>query len=151
MSPVLPLPHHQQSRLGRCLPACAKMILAGLGHNYREGRLSRVLGTTDIGTLSSSIRKLESLGFSVQYTALSLRELALVLSEGNPVVVYIQTMFFEHWDVDTAHAVVVVGMESEQHFWIHDPELPDGPTLVSWNGLLAIWQEFNFYGAVIRN
>lgn len=62
----------------------------------------------------------------------------------------IQTMFYEHWETDTPHAVVVIGMEPEQRFWIHDPELPNGPTAVSWNGLLATWQEFDFHGTVIR-
>ncbi|MCE7982078.1 MAG: hypothetical protein DYG89_12860 [Caldilinea sp. CFX5] len=151
MSMIVSLLHYQQAHPGHCLPACAKMVLAKLGKEYTEARLNKVLGTNDAGTPSSASTKLIQLGFSVTYTALSTRELSLVLAEGIPVIIFIQTMFYEHWETDTPHAVVVVGMEPGQRFWIHDPDLPTGPTAVSWNGLLATWQEFDFYGAVIRH
>jgi hypothetical protein len=40
--------------------------------------------------------------------------------------------------------------EENQRYWLHDPALPDGPTSVLWQGLLAAWAEFGYRGARLR-
>ena len=68
-----------------------------------------------------------------------------------PVILFVRTGFLDYWQDDVAHAVVVIGVEEKEQFWVHDPALPDGPRAVSWNGLLAAWAEFGYRAALIRH
>ncbi|MEZ4866772.1 MAG: C39 family peptidase [Caldilineaceae bacterium] len=145
------LPHYEQSASGYCLPACAKMVLARIGLTYSEPELSKILGTDDdVGTPTFAITKLSSLGLDVDYRMWSIMQLAVTLTAGHPVIAFVQTEFLDHWRDATAHAVVIVGMEIEQRFWIHDPILATGPTAVSWDGMLAAWFEFAHRGATLQ-
>ena len=76
-------------------------------------------------------------------------QLLNALEAAQPVILFLRTGFLEHWQQDVVHAVVVIGHEHNQHFWLHDPALPHGPTSVSWEGLLAAWAEFGYRAAAI--
>ena len=64
------------------------------------------------------------------------------------MILFLRTRFLDHWQHDVAHAVVVMGYEENQRFWLHDPAFRQGPTAVSWEGLLAAWAEFGYRGAM---
>ena len=149
MTAVLPLPHFQQSAEGWCLPACVRMVLANLGIERSETQVGRMLGAHEFGTPSFAVRRLTTLGLRVTYREWSIPQLLAAIDAGQPVILFVRTGFLDHWLEDVAHAVVVVGAAEDQQFWLHDPVLPTGPLVVSWNGLLAAWAEFGCRGATI--
>ncbi len=149
MSDVLSLPHFQQSAEGSCLTACVQMVLARLGLERSESEISRLLGAQPFGAPSFAVRRLDAWGLCVVYREWSVPQLLSVLEARQPVIIFVRTGFLDHWQRDVAHAVVIVGAEEGQRFWLHDPALSTGPTAVSWNGVLAAWAEFGYRGASI--
>lgn len=125
------------------------MILASQQVDYSENQVIHLLNSKPHGTPSFAVKRLSTAGFQVNYREWSLADLFLALAEQHPIVIFVRTGFLEYWHEDAAHAVVVVGGEPDHHFWVHDPMFPKGPQLVSWDGLLAAWGEFNFVGATI--
>jgi ABC-type bacteriocin/lantibiotic exporter with double-glycine peptidase domain len=149
MSEPLPLPHFRQSAPGYCLPACVRMVLAYLGLERSEVKVSRMLGARGFGTSSFAVRRLTLEGLRVIYGEWSVSRLVAALDAGRPVILFVRTGFLDYWQRDVAHAVVAVGFEEGAQYWLHDPVLPDGPRIVSWNGLLAAWAEFGYRAATI--
>jgi len=146
---VLRLSHFQQSAPGYCLPACVRMVLAYLGLERTEAEVGRILGAREYGTPSFAVQRLAALGLRVVYGAWSIPQLFSALDAGQPVILFVHTEFLDYWREDVAHAIVVVGAVENQQFWLHDPALPSGPLVVSWDGLLAAWAEFSYRGATI--
>ena len=149
MSHILTLHHLQQATEGSCLLACVGMVLSHLGIESSEAKIRRTLGAREFGTPSFAVRRLASLGLWVNYGEWSLPQLLDSLAVGRPVILFVRTGFLDYWEEDVAHAVVVVGAEEEQRFWLHDPILAVGPRSVGWDGLLAAWAEFEYRGAAI--
>jgi ABC-type bacteriocin/lantibiotic exporter with double-glycine peptidase domain len=149
MSDRLTLSHLQQSQEGRCLSACARMVVAHLGITLSEAEISRVLGARDFGAPSFAIQQLTSLGFQVIYREWSIPQAVDTLHDGIPLIIFVRTAFLEYWNKDVAHAVILIDAEENQRFWLHDPALSNSPTTVSWDGLLAAWAEFGYRGAQI--
>jgi hypothetical protein len=127
------------------------MVLAGIDLTYSEAVLSRILGTDEVGTPSFAITQLSVLRLDVEYRTWSITQLTATLDMGQPVIAFVTTNFLDHWEIATAHAVVIVGIETGQRVWIHDPFLPVGPTAVSWDGMLAAWFEFEYRGATLKS
>ena len=146
----LPVPHFRQSREGACLPACTRMVLHYLGMELEEATIGRTLGAKPYGTPSSAILRLNDAGLEVIYQRWSTAEVAVMLQTGHPIIVFVRTIFLGYYHQDFAHAVVIVASDAERHFFVQDPAQPAGPTKVHWDGLLAAWAEFDYYGAVIR-
>jgi hypothetical protein len=67
------------------------------------------------------------------------------------MIAFVRTQFLDYWQEDVAHAVVIVGAEPEDLFWVHDPAFATGPVTTLWNGLLAGWAEFSYRGATLRH
>jgi ABC-type bacteriocin/lantibiotic exporter with double-glycine peptidase domain len=149
MSDLLSLPHFQQSAEGSCLAACVRMVLAHLSLERSESDISRLLGVQPFGVPSFAVRQLGAWGLRVVYREWSVPQLLSALEADQPVIIFVRTGFLDYWRKDAAHAVVIVGAEEGQQFWLHDPALSTGPTLTSWNGVLAAWAEFGCRGASI--
>jgi len=125
------------------------MVLAYLGIERAEAKVSRVLGAQEYGTPSFAIQRLADLGVQVTYRQWPLPELMTTLTSKQPVIVFVRTGFLGYWTEDVAHAVVIVGVEEGHHFWINDPAREQAPLIVSWDGLLAAWAEFDYRGATL--
>ncbi len=149
MADLISLPHYQQSAEGYCLSACARMMLAHLGVEMAEVQVSQVLGAQEFGTPGFAVQRLAALNVKVTYREWSISQLLEALRAKMPVLVFVRTAFLDHWTQDVAHAIVIVGAEENQQFWVHDPAWPTGPLAVSWDGLLAAWAEFSYRGAAI--
>lgn len=150
MSDILAVPHFPQSAEGFCLSACARMLLAYLGIERSEAEVGQMLGAQEYGTPSFAIQRLlVALGVQVTYRQWSLPELTAALTSKQPVIIFVRTGFLDHWTKDVAHAVVIVGVEKGQRFWINDPARERAPLAVSWDGLLAAWAEFDYRGATL--
>ncbi len=63
--------------------------------------------------MSSNITRLTTLGLTVEYEEGSIRKLGHYLSQGIPCIVFLWTGELSYWQVDTPHAVVVVGMTND--------------------------------------
>jgi hypothetical protein len=127
------------------------MVLAYLGLEHSEAQVSQILGAREFGTPSFAVRRLAALGLPVVYREWSIPQLLVALDARQPIILFVRTGLLDYWREDVAHAVVAVGAAEDQQFWLHDPALPTGPVVVSWNGLLAAWAEFGYRGAVIRH
>ena len=95
-SVLLPVPLYRQSRLGTCLPACARMVLAFLGYTISEESVGRILGTRHAGTPVPNIIRLRSLGFSVRYEALTEYDVRLQLRAEQPLICRLWTVMLDY-------------------------------------------------------
>ena len=145
----LSLRHYAQTHEGACLPACARMVLAFHEIDLSESEIVKLLGSKPYGTPSFAVQRLEKLEVRVIYQEWSIAQLLAALQAGHPVILFARTAFLEYWQLDVAHAIVVVGAQENRAFWVHDPAFQQGPQRVSWDGLLAAWAEFSYRGAVI--
>ena len=150
MANYIRIAHYQQSADGYCLPACVRMVLANLGIQKREKELSRIFDTQSHGTPASRVTRLTSINVAVDYHTREISKLPQILADNTPIIAPVRTRDLGYWEIDVAHAVVIVGLELERFFWIHDPHLATGPVQVLWNGLLAGWVEYDYKGATIR-
>ncbi len=144
----LPVPHYKQSRDGRCLPACARMILSYLGQDFDEDQLARLLQARSFGTVAGNIRLLNQLGYTVAFEQGTESDLQRHLSQGRPCLIFLKTENLPHWKVEDAHAVVLVGMVGET-VQINDPAFDSAPQSVSLPDFLLAWSEFDYTYAVI--
>ncbi len=145
----LPIPHCKQSYPGACLPACARMVLGGLGDDIAEARLARVMGSYWFGTPASHVLRLSSLGYLVTYERTTFAQLCVYLARQVPCIVFLRTGGLPYWDEDVPHAVVVVGIE-ETMVHIHDPIFNTGPTAVDAMAFLLAWAEMDYYCATVE-
>ncbi len=128
----LAVPHAQQRNSGDCLAACAVMACNYLKIPVRYDRLVKLLEIrSGIGTAFSNIEKLERLSIRVLHnTGGQLAQLYALLEQGWPTIASVQTGELPHWfGHNTLHAVLVVGMDSEQ-IYLNDRALPEGPISV---------------------
>ena len=144
----LPVPALSQSRPGRCLPACARMILAYLGDDRTEDELARLLKSHPAGTASRNIRRLESWGYQVEYGQTSLARLHEYLTADLPPIIFVQTGSLNYWQENVNHAIVLVALTSE-HATVIDPEF-DLPQTVPLSHFLLAWSDFDYSFAVIK-
>jgi ABC-type bacteriocin/lantibiotic exporter with double-glycine peptidase domain len=143
----LSIPALKQSRAGRCLPACVRMVLAFLGDERSEDALARVLKTRPFDTQASNVRLLASYGYTVTYGETSFSQLREFVQEGIPPIVFIQTGALDYWSENVNHAVVLIGCDDD-HVAILDPAF-DAPQAVPITTFLLAWSDFDYRFAVI--
>ena len=145
----LDVPHRTQSKEAGCLPACAEMILASFGHSMDQKDLACLLGTSRLGTPSSNIRRLASLGYVVTYGEVSLAEVATCLRQETPVIAFVRTGDLPYWQTDTAHAIVVVGIDEHQ-VYVNDPYIAEAPQPIPKLAFLLAWARQDYTFAAIK-
>ena len=115
-----------------------------------EKELCRLLDAQPHGTPASRVNRLTTLNVSVDHRERKSSELPSLFAANIPLIASVRTRDLGYWKIDAAHAVVIVGIEPERFFWIHDSSLAKGPVQVIWNGLLAGWVEYDYKGATIQ-
>lgn len=145
----LGVPHQLQFKSSWCLPACVSMVSAYLVIPVTQTDVARWLGTSDIGTPSSRIQWLTNQRYSVVYGEGSLSILSEWIIQSVPLIIFVRTGDLPYWESDTAHAVVVVGVEREQIILI-DPATDEEYRAVSAGDLLLAWSHFDYTFAVIQ-
>ena len=144
---MLLVPYAAQISDGACLPACAQMVLAYYGRQVSQTQLIRLLGTTDAGTPFSRLRLLSQLGIIVDVRADgALAELQAKL----PAIVGLHAGWLSDHCVESQHAVVVIGIDSEG-IVILDPAQGADPIRLSETELLAAWIELDCIFAFVRS
>ena len=146
----LPVPHYKQSRDGRCLPACARMVLAYFGQEYNEDDLARLLQTYSFGTAADHVRFIGQLGYAVTFEQGTESDLLRHLARNLPCIIFLKTEALPYWTVEDSHAVVLVGMSNEL-VYLNDPAFDQSPQSVPLQSFLLAWSEFDYEYAVIEH
>lgn len=132
-----------------CLPICVEMVLAYYGKQVDSDWLRQVLEATPIGTPGFKVLNPAAHNFHVTYApATDERVLLQSLADGTPPIALVQTNNLSYWTIETAHAVVVTGMDDESVF-INDPAFPVRQ-IVARNEFMLAWSDFDYLYAVIR-
>jgi ABC-type bacteriocin/lantibiotic exporter with double-glycine peptidase domain len=96
------------------------MVLSFLGHAVSYDDLYARLGTRWFGTPAANILHLTSFGVDVSLDELDLDAIATRIQTDIPVIAFISTADLPYWNVDTDHAVVVIGVNDEK-VYLNDP------------------------------
>lgn len=146
---LLPVAHVQQRGESDCLVACVDMVLKYLNAPMDYQRLFKALRTNEqTGTPFPNIQRLEKLGITVVFQQGTLFQLYKFLQNGWPVIRPVKTQELHHWEMDTDHAVVVVGMD-DQWVYINDPAFARAPIPVAHGDFDLAWLERDEYYAVL--
>lgn len=125
------------------------MVLAYWGMVYTEAEISKAMDARPYGTPSFFIQKLQSRELNVVYRAWSPREVVQSVTNSKPMIAFVRSGFLDYSTADFAHAIVVVGIEPQNWYWVNDPAQPTAPLKVSWDGMMAAWAEFDYRGAML--
>lgn len=148
--PLLAVSHRRQHQQADCLAACAAMVLTYLGSPIEYDHLLRLLGIRYYGAAFSNLRNLEALGVSVAITRGNKDGLQGHLGSGSPVIVALNTDALPYWEEDTAHAVVVIGIELD-HVLLNDPAFEEAPQVVPLDAFLMGWIEQDYRYAILKH
>lgn len=147
---LLNVPRIAQRERTDCLPTCVEMVLAYQGRVVDIRWLRRVLESTAMGTPGFKVFNLVRHGYHVVYsTATDERVLIQALIEGIPPIVLLATGNLHYWTVETAHAVVVVGVEDNTVI-VNDPVFPETAQEISKDEFMLAWSDFDYLYALIR-
>lgn len=113
-----------------------------------QGDLARWLGTTPAGTAASNVRNLNRFGIEVTFIEGSLPYLRDLLRRQIPCIIFLRTGELPYWPLDTAHAVVLTGIDDEMAHLL-DPAFQDAPKSVAVDALLLAWSGFDYAVASI--
>lgn len=92
-----------------------------------------MLESTPIGTPGFKVLNLTQHGYVVRYApATDERVLLDALAAGVPPVVLLLTTHLNYWETETAHAVVVVGID-DGHVIVNDPAFAQRRQRVAYN------------------
>ncbi len=145
----LKVPHILQSADGKCLQACACMVLAYLQSPITEDKISELFNASAFGVPSSRITRLQQWGYHVTYRSASLYEVQTWLAQGKPVIAFVNSQFLDYWTAVSPHAVVIIGKD-DQNIYLNDPAFVTAPQICSLDGFLAAWAEMDDVVAVIN-
>lgn len=148
--PSLAVSHRRQHQQADCLAACAAMVLDYHDLQIAYEHLMRLLGIRYFGAAFSNLRNLEALGVSVAITREDMDGLISHLESGSPVIVALNTDALPYWEDDTAHAVVVIGMEQD-HVLLSDPAFEEAPQVVPLDAFLIGWIEQDYRCAILKH
>jgi len=139
---LLSVSHKQQKQHGDCLATCVDMVLTYLGGSFSISQIAKALEQKpNLGTPFSNIQKLEKLNILVGYRQHgSLDTLYTLLRHGWPIIASVNTEPLPYWNLDTGHAVVVVGMDDRSIF-LNDPDISDGPIQILIGDFDLAWLE----------
>lgn len=145
----LPVPVSVQLDNGYCLPACVEMIFAYWGIKRSQRRLARQLGTIkDAGTPGSRLNRLASRSIKVVYTVGDIDDLKDAVDLRTPPIAFVNTSQLKHWDVETPHAVVVIGFGNDT-ILINDPTFQNSPIECTIGDFYLAWDEMgNLFGTI---
>jgi len=124
------------------------MVSAYWGQPLYQGDVARWLRTSEIGTPARNVTNIIDRGFDVVYQEGSLQFLTASLEQGFPCITFVYTSDLPYWEVDTAHAIVLAGLE-EDSVLVYAPAFTDAPKTVSIDAFMLAWSHFDYAVAVL--
>lgn len=146
---LLDVPYLPQHEPGGCLVACAAMVLAYLQQPALQEDIARQINARPAGVPAFNIQRLVTWGLEVQYGQGSLSELSASLTKGNAPIVFLRTSELPYWQEDTAHAVVLVGLDSDSASLLNPAYEDETPVRVTLGDFLLAWSHFDMVYALI--
>jgi ABC-type bacteriocin/lantibiotic exporter with double-glycine peptidase domain len=125
------------------------MVLEFFGYIISEAKLARRLSAQTFGTPAPNLLRLERLGFTVVYESVTLETVRTNLEAGLPCLVFVLTGDLPYWNENTAHVMVVVGID-EENLYVNDPAFDIAPQIIPLDYFLLAWSEFDHRCGVIR-
>jgi len=127
------------------------MVLESLDIQVPYLRLLTLLDVAPWGTPHRNIRQLEENFASIHviHKQGALPDLFQVIESGFPATVFVWTGDLPYWDIETWHAVVIIGYD-EQYFYLNDPAFNEVPFAVLHGDLDLAWIAYDSYFAVIE-
>lgn len=146
----LNVPHLLQDKDGWCLPASVAMVAAYWQQPVTQEDVALWLGTREeIGTPAGRVQRLTQRGFEVIYRTGSVLELQAWLERKTPCILFVRTGELPYWQVDTPHALVLVGIEGNNAA-VFDPAIESSaPIVVQLDELLLAWSYADYAYAVL--
>jgi ABC-type bacteriocin/lantibiotic exporter with double-glycine peptidase domain len=125
------------------------MVLAYWGIRRSQNTLARQLQTIPgAGTPGSRLHNLASHNLDIYYSDGTLDALRTAIAQAVPPIALMNTKHFPHWQLETAHAIVVVAMD-DNRVVMNDPGMNQGGTVVSLDDFLLAWDDMaNLYGLI---
>lgn len=146
---ILPVAHHPQKEVGECLAVCSLMVLAYMGVHTSFVRIHDLLDVKWFGAPFSSIKALEYLGVKVEVKEGTVIELQDALLNNQPPIVGVDTKELSYTDLETQHAVVLVGWMDDTVYLL-DPLMSEQPIAVSEDEFILAWLEHDYIFAIIN-
>ena len=140
--------HLRQPAESGCVPTSVQMVLDYLGRKESYQRLAEVLGARSFGTPAENVLFLNQIDVHVIFAELSLPEIESHLQQDHPVIAFVSTADLPYWQIDTDHAVVVVGMD-EHSAYLNDPYFDDAPKQVPRSAFELSMIRFDYRCAVL--
>ncbi len=158
---MLDIPDTRQTFNYDCGAKAAQTILAYYGHDVREDKLLKALGTTTEGTNLTEIVKLfKQFGLHVKEGQLTIEQLKEAVNKGWPVLMPIQAWVDDLLGVDWAkateegHYVICVGHRNGDIIF-EDPSafekqyLPEEELLQRWHDYDPDGNVYDHYGVIV--
>jgi ABC-type bacteriocin/lantibiotic exporter with double-glycine peptidase domain len=150
MPNVLPVPHRLQLADGYCLPACVQMVLAYWDIHRDQAEVAKQLKTVPgVGTPASNLLRLRSRRLEVTFGSGNTSDLRAALLQGIPPIAMVKTQMLPYWDIDTAHAVVLLAMD-DLSVTVHDRAKSQAAIQFNLGYFELAWEEIVHYFGVIR-
>ena len=148
---LLKVPHHKQQKESDCLAACAAMLLTAQNIHLPYSQLLAVLDVAPWGTPHRNFRLLAEHmpHIQVTYRQGSLADLFQAIDQGHPVVVFVWTGELSYWQIETGHAVVIVGYD-QHYFYLNDPAFDEASQIVTHGDLDLAWIAYDTYYALVE-
>ena len=143
MQELIEKTHYPQESEYGCIPASIRMVFSAfevaLGERYSELDLIHLLGTSQRGSLWENLTRISQLGFQVEVVSSNLSELfAYLQAKKKPVIVVVYAQYIPYLNSDSLHAVVVVGLDS-QNIYFNDPLRKECPMILSNDEFQRAW------------
>ena len=108
------------------------------------------MGTiADGGTPGARIKRLASHTLNVSYGEGEMSDLQSAIQRGIPPIALVFTGELPYWDISTAHAVVVVGID-DASVWVNDPGQRDHPIKIARGDFQLAWDEMGNRYAILE-
>lgn len=141
-NPLLAILHQTEAFAGACLPACLQMALAYFGVKRSQEQIASQIGhIAGAGTPARNVTRLVVPGIEISYTAKgALEDIRRCLAKKQIAILFVRTGELPYWEDDTAHAILVAGME-QATILVHDPAFELAPIPVPIDDLYLAWYE----------
>lgn len=145
----LSVPFYRQEHAHTCVPACLRMVLDFFGTALTEDELAERCGTTLLGTGRVELAQAAiGLGLTAQLADhLARDDVQTQLSQGRPVIAWLDPSLLYPGVFGCTHAVVIVGLESNTVHY-HDPKT-GADVAVAWPQFHAAWDRRQRKGVIL--
>jgi ABC-type bacteriocin/lantibiotic exporter with double-glycine peptidase domain len=145
----LNVPHFQQELEYSCVATCVRMVLAHYGDVRSEADLRTLLDTQPTGTRAGNVMRPSGPAFEVYLRPSNLAELQAVLTDNQPVIVFLKTGGLDYWSMDIFHTAVLIGLDA-MTVALDDPYFATAPQLTSLQSFEKAWAATGQFAAFIR-